>query len=115
MFRAFRDQQSGWVSYGVRPANGERWFVKEATTAAARQSLDRARTFHRAVGHPVVATARARLPWRRTACRAGAASWRLGRRGSRIDGRTTVHALGRAIRLLLDAGDEERAWPGTAE
>ncbi|WP_020115511.1 hypothetical protein [Streptomyces bottropensis] len=31
-----------------------------------------------------------------------------------IDSRTTVHALGRTARLLLDAGDEERAWRGTA-
>ncbi len=35
------------------------------------------------------------------------------RRGARIDERTTVWNLGRAIRLLLDAGDDERAWRGT--
>jgi hypothetical protein len=35
------------------------------------------------------------------------------RRGARIDERTTVYNLGRAIRLLLDAGDDERAWRGT--
>lgn len=35
-------------------------------------------------------------------------------RGSTIDLRTTVHVLGRTARLLLDAGDEERAWRGTA-
>ncbi|ULR50857.1 serine/threonine protein kinase [Streptomyces deccanensis] len=35
-------------------------------------------------------------------------------RGATIDARTTVHALGRTARLLLDAGDEERAWRGTA-
>lgn len=35
-------------------------------------------------------------------------------RGSTIDVRTTVHVLGRTARLLLDAGDEERAWRGTA-
>ncbi|MGW0705175.1 serine/threonine protein kinase [Streptomyces sp. NPDC002643] len=35
------------------------------------------------------------------------------RRGAVIDIRTTVYALGRAARLLLDAGDEERAWRGT--
>lgn len=35
-------------------------------------------------------------------------------RGARIDTRTTVHALGRALRLLLDAGDEERHWRGGA-
>ncbi|MFF3610343.1 serine/threonine protein kinase [Streptomyces sp. NPDC002580] len=35
-------------------------------------------------------------------------------RGAVIDTRTTVFTLGRAARLLLDAGDEERAWRGTA-
>jgi serine/threonine-protein kinase len=30
-----------------------------------------------------------------------------------IDTRTTVFTLGRTARLLLDAGDEERAWRGT--
>jgi serine/threonine-protein kinase len=34
-------------------------------------------------------------------------------RGAVIDIRTTVFALGRAARLLLDAGDEERAWRGS--
>ncbi|WP_327417639.1 hypothetical protein [Streptomyces sp. NBC_01233] len=34
-------------------------------------------------------------------------------RGAVIDIRTTVFALGRALRLLLDAGDEERQWRGT--
>jgi serine/threonine-protein kinase len=36
VFRAFRDQDSGCVPYGVRLADGEGWFVKEATTDAAR-------------------------------------------------------------------------------
>ncbi|MFE7358397.1 serine/threonine protein kinase [Streptomyces sp. NPDC057543] len=36
-------------------------------------------------------------------------------RGSLIDIRTTVFALGRALRLLLDAGDEEKQWRGTPE
>lgn len=35
--------------------------------------------------------------------------------GHRIDIRTTVFTLGRTIRLLLDAGDEEQAWRGSAE
>ncbi|WP_328555396.1 serine/threonine protein kinase [Streptomyces sp. NBC_00358] len=35
-------------------------------------------------------------------------------RGAVIDSRTTVFTLGRAARHLLDAGDEERAWRGTA-
>lgn len=34
-------------------------------------------------------------------------------RGSDIDVRTTVFNLGRALRLLLDAGDEEDQWRGT--
>ncbi|CAN5190996.1 hypothetical protein BH20ACT5_BH20ACT5_17790 [soil metagenome] len=34
--------------------------------------------------------------------------------GGRIDSRTTVFTLGRAARLLLDAGDDEAAWRGTA-
>lgn len=35
------------------------------------------------------------------------------RRGALIDTRTTVYALARTARLLLDAGDEEHAWRGT--
>lgn len=35
-------------------------------------------------------------------------------RGATIDVRTTVYVLGRALRLLLDAGDEEREWRGSA-
>lgn len=35
-------------------------------------------------------------------------------KGATIDVRTTVYALGRALRLLLDAGDEEREWRGSA-
>ena len=35
------------------------------------------------------------------------------KRGSVIDIRTTVHVLARTVRLLLDAGDDERAWRGT--
>lgn len=35
------------------------------------------------------------------------------RRGATIDTRTTVYALGRAIRLLLDATDVELQWRGT--
>jgi serine/threonine-protein kinase len=37
------------------------------------------------------------------------------RGGAVIDARTTVFTLGRTVRLLLDAGDEERAWRGTPE
>ncbi|MGW2842550.1 hypothetical protein ACWCWD_32780 [Streptomyces sp. NPDC001493] len=34
-------------------------------------------------------------------------------RGALIDVRTTVFTLGRTLRLLLDAGDEEQRWRGT--
>ncbi|MCF3101641.1 serine/threonine protein kinase [Streptomyces roseoverticillatus] len=54
VFTAFREQDSGCVSYGVRLAGGERWFVKEAVTRDARRSLDRAWAFHRAVQHPAI-------------------------------------------------------------
>jgi serine/threonine protein kinase len=37
------------------------------------------------------------------------------RRGATIDVRTTVYALGRAIRVLLDATDVEQQWRGTEE
>jgi serine/threonine protein kinase len=37
------------------------------------------------------------------------------RRGATIDVRTTVYALGRAIRLLLDATDVEEQWRGSEE
>ncbi|GAB3595785.1 serine/threonine protein kinase [Angustibacter peucedani] len=34
--------------------------------------------------------------------------------GQVVDRRTTVYRLGRVARLLLDAGDDEQAWRGTA-
>jgi len=54
VFRSFREQDSGCVSYAVQLPDGERWFVKEATTAPAQTSLDRAWAFHRAVRHPAI-------------------------------------------------------------
>ncbi|WP_338779268.1 serine/threonine protein kinase [Streptomyces sp. DG1A-41] len=209
VFRAFRDQDSGCVSYGVRLGDGERWFVKEATTDAAQHSLNRAWAFHRAVRHPVIVPQPHRfaagdgrtavvMPWRRGESMysparlrhagplarfqalpvprglravdhlldahlaveaAGFVSvdlydgaflydfdagelhlidldeYRPGpfvlqadrlpgsrrfmapeewRRGSTIDTRTTVHALGRAVRLLLDTAAEEHTWRGAA-
>ncbi|MET7489647.1 serine/threonine protein kinase [Streptomyces sp. NPDC005538] len=54
VFRSFRGQDSGCVSYGVQLPDGERWFVKEPTTAPAQASLDRAWTFHQAVRHPAI-------------------------------------------------------------
>ncbi|MEU0386412.1 serine/threonine-protein kinase [Streptomyces chartreusis] len=209
VFRAFRDQDSGCVSYGVRLADGERWFVKEATTDAAQRSLHRAWAFHRAVRHPAIvpqlhrfATGDGRtavvLPWRRGESLYSPAPLRHagplarfqalpvprvlravghlldahlaveaagfvavdlydgaflydfdagalhlidldeyrpgpfvlradrlpgsrrfmapeeGRRGSTIDTRTTVHALGRAVRLLLNTAGEKPTWRGTA-
>ncbi|WP_345673505.1 serine/threonine protein kinase [Yinghuangia aomiensis] len=35
--------------------------------------------------------------------------------GAEINERTTVYALGRAIRLLMDSGDAESAWRGTSD
>ncbi|MEV5376476.1 serine/threonine protein kinase [Streptomyces nondiastaticus] len=214
IFAAFREQDSGCVSYGVRLAGGERWFVKEAVTSDARRSLDRAWAFHRAVRHPAIVPQVHRIalrggwavvmPWhdgevlyhpavRETADRIGPYSamarfralplplvlrayerilsahlavedaghvavdlydgsllydfasgtmrlvdldeYRPGPfvlederlpgstrfmapeefvRGAVIDVRTTVFTLGRTARLLLDAGDGERAWRGGA-
>lgn len=54
VFAAFREQDSGCVSYGVRLEDGERWFVKAAVTEAGRRSLDRGWAFHRAVRHPAI-------------------------------------------------------------
>ncbi|MFJ8533234.1 serine/threonine protein kinase [Streptomyces sp. NPDC093591] len=215
VLRAFRDQDSGCVSYGVRLPDGDRWFVKEAATGPARRSLDRAWAFHRAVRHPVIVPQLHRFGVRGGAGTAVVMPWHTGevlyhptlrthggrahpdsplarfralpldrvhravdrvldahlaveaaghvavdlydgtflydfagdelhlidldeyrpgpfsltedrlpgsrrfmapeefRRGALIDLRTTVHALGRATRLLMDAGDEERAWRGT--
>lgn len=53
VFRVFDRQDSGCVSYGVE-AGGRRWFVKTATTAAARRSLRRAAQVHAAVRHPAI-------------------------------------------------------------
>ncbi len=203
VFRSFREQDSGCVSYGVQLPDGERWFVKEATTAAAQPSLDRAWAFHRAVRHPAIVPQLHRItvtdggrtavvmPWSPGESLYGPArarfralplasvlraidrvldahlmveaagmvavdlydgaflydfygdalhlidldEYRPGpfilqddrlpgsarfmapeewRHGARIDIRTTVYALGRTARLLLDADDGERAWRGTA-
>jgi len=202
VFRAFREQDSGCVSYGVQLPGGGRWFVKEATTGRARRSLDRAWAFHRAVRHPAIVPQLHRIavrdggtavvmPWHPGETLYGAAGARFRalplarvhravdrvldahlaveaagmvavdlydgallydfdgdelhlidldeyrpgpfvlreerlpgstrfmapeewRRGALIDIRTTVHVLGRTARLLLDAGDDERAWRGTA-
>ncbi|MFF3359153.1 serine/threonine protein kinase [Streptomyces sp. NPDC002917] len=213
LFAAFRDQDSGCVSYGVQLAGGERWFVKEALTDAARQSLERGWAFHQAVKHPVIVPQVHRMlvgdrwavvmPWKdgevlyhstvhgpkdRTSPDSAMARFRalpvsqvtsafaqvlsahlaveaaghvavdfydgallynfaMGtvhlidldeyrrgpftveterlpgsrrfmapeefERGAAIDTRTTVFTLGRAARLLLDAGDAEQAWRGT--
>ncbi|MFI6933292.1 serine/threonine protein kinase [Streptomyces sp. NPDC050287] len=139
VFRALGTQDSGCVSHGVRLPDGTRWCVKEATTGPARRSLDRAWAFHRAVRHPVIVPHLHRIavrdgrtatvmPWRAGEYRPGPfvpAADRLPgsrrfmapeewRRGAVIDIRTTVYVLGRTARLLLDAGDDERAFLGTA-
>ncbi|NUK32296.1 serine/threonine protein kinase [Streptomyces lunaelactis] len=53
IFHAFREQDSGCVSYGVA-ASGKRWFVKGATTAEAVVSLRRAVSVHATVRHPAI-------------------------------------------------------------
>ncbi|MGW3631432.1 serine/threonine protein kinase [Streptomyces sp. NPDC005122] len=215
VFRAFREQDSGCVSYGVRLLDGGRWFLKEAVTDHGRRSLERGWVFHRSVRHRAIVPQVHRIavqgggwavvmPWREgealypaevdgardrtdpasamarfralpadAVLRAfdrvldahlaveaagqvavdfydGALLYDFDRdvahlidldeyrpgpfvveeerlpgsrrfmapeewvRGAVIDTRTTVFTLGRAARLLLDAGDEERAWRGTA-
>lgn len=52
-FAVFALQDSGCVSYGV-VLDGERRFVKTATTPGAAASLARAARFHRAVQHPAI-------------------------------------------------------------
>ncbi|GGN54069.1 serine/threonine protein kinase [Streptomyces albiflavescens] len=214
VFREFREPDSGRVSYGVRLLDGARWFVKEAVTDHARESLARGWAFHRAVRHSAIVPQVHRIavrgggwavvmPWRegevlycptrsgprgRTSPESplarfralptghvlrafdrildahlaveaaghvavdfydGALLYDFARdathlidldeyrpgpfvldeerlpgsrrfmapeefvRGAVIDTRTTVFTLGRTVRLLLDAGDEERAWRGT--
>ena len=217
VFAVFDAQDSGCVSYGVRQPDGDRIFVKCATTDAAERSLRRAERVHELVQHPAVVAPTGSLvvggrlalcyPWRdgdvlyhATVDAHGRATSRQrtdpagpmvrfralpvhqvraavdavldahvvvdeaglvavdlydgcflydfdagvlrlidldeyrpspfvpteqlpgSRRfyapeergvGQRVDRRTTVFRLGRVIRLLLDAGDEERAWRGT--
>ncbi|MGW7264704.1 serine/threonine protein kinase [Streptomyces sp. NPDC054842] len=214
VFTAFREQDSGCVSYGVRLLDGQCWFVKEAVTDGARRSLERGWAFHRAVRHAAIVPQVHRIavrdtwavvmPWRkgevlchpagtgqrdRTSPHTPMARFRAlptadvlrafdrvldahlavegaghvavdfydgallydfaggvahlvdldeyrpgpfvveeerlpgsrrymapeeFERGAVIDARTTVFTLGRTARLFLDAGDEERAWRGTA-
>ncbi|MET9121773.1 MULTISPECIES: serine/threonine protein kinase [unclassified Streptomyces] len=54
VFRAFREQDSGCVSYGVRLLDGGRWFLKEAVTDRGRRSLERGWAFHRSVKHRAI-------------------------------------------------------------
>ncbi|MFJ2832024.1 serine/threonine protein kinase [Streptomyces sp. NPDC087263] len=215
VFKAYREQDSGCVSYGVQLLDGARWFVKEAITDDARRSLERGWAFHRTVRHRAIVPQVHRIavrqswaavmPWRdgevlyhptlggpqdRTNPAGPMARFRAlptdrvlrafdrvldahlavesaGQiavdfydgallydfagdvthlvdldeyrpgpfvleedrlpgsrrfmapeefvRGAVIDTRTTVFTLGRAARLLLDAGDEERAWRGTPQ
>ncbi|MET8013567.1 serine/threonine protein kinase [Streptomyces sp. NPDC005271] len=53
VFRAFRDQDSGCVSFGVA-VDDKPWFVKGATTPSATASLRRAVEVHDAVRHGAV-------------------------------------------------------------
>ena len=50
VFRAFRDQDSGCVSYGVL-AGGQRWFVKHSRDPRGLASLGRAQVLHSRIRH----------------------------------------------------------------
>lgn len=217
VFKVFREQDSGCVSYGVRLLDGARWFVKASVNDRARRSLDRGWAFHRAVRHSAIVPQVHRIAVRGGGGWAVVMPWREGEvlyhatvdgprdrtspgspmarfralpaarvlrafdrvldahlaveaaghvavdfydgallydfaadtahlidldeyrpgpfevederlpgsrrfmapeefvRGAVIDTRTTVFTLGRTARLLLDAGDEERAWRGTPQ
>jgi len=54
IFKAFRRQDSGCVSYGVE-LDGRRWFVKHSDQARGMAGLDRARHLHEAIAHPALA------------------------------------------------------------
>jgi serine/threonine-protein kinase len=54
IFKAFRRQDSGCVSYGVA-ADGRRWFVKHSNQARGIAGLRRARHLHQQVDHPALA------------------------------------------------------------
>jgi serine/threonine-protein kinase len=53
VFEAFREQDSGCVSFGVL-AEGRRWFVKHSSDGRAIAGLKRARELHAAVQHPAL-------------------------------------------------------------
>jgi len=53
VFEAFREQDSGCVSFGVLAA-GRRWFVKHSSDPRAIAGLERARALHAAVQHPAL-------------------------------------------------------------
>jgi hypothetical protein len=52
-FAVFDQQDSGSISYGLE-IGSHRWFVKIATTSAARESFHSALRFHDAIEHPTV-------------------------------------------------------------
>ena len=65
IFRAFRQQDSGNVAYGVLapdgapspdgvPSGGQRWFVKHASDPRAISSLRRAQALNTRVQHPAL-------------------------------------------------------------
>ncbi len=54
IFKTFRQQDSGCVSYGVALA-GRQWFVKHSDQARGIASLRRARHLHSVVEHPALA------------------------------------------------------------
>ncbi|MBL6983242.1 MAG: serine/threonine protein kinase [Anaerolineales bacterium] len=54
VFRKFRWQDSGCISYGVK-SEGERWFVKYSKQPEGLESLRRAEALHSQVQHPALA------------------------------------------------------------
>jgi serine/threonine-protein kinase len=59
VFRAFREQDSGNLAYGVlvadgAPSDGQRWFVKHSSEPRAIASLRRAQALNRQVQHPAL-------------------------------------------------------------
>jgi serine/threonine-protein kinase len=53
IFKAYRDQDSACVSYGLF-ASGSRWFIKHSSDPRGIESLRRARHLHASVHHPAL-------------------------------------------------------------
>ncbi len=62
VFRKFRWQDSGCISYGVE-SGGERWFVKYSKQPKGIESLRRAEHLHNQVDHPALAKLHNVINW----------------------------------------------------